>query len=114
MSKPHEIPQAIIERDVYCPFCEDNGAFLICDMTENSTLLQMPEVGCVNAGLMLVTGGCWALVKGYPLIEKKRTYYFRTYGFCPHCGNVYYAQHEEEKSLDEKGMSLIKDKFLNK
>lgn len=113
-NKFHEIPQAIIERDVYCPFCDDNGAFLICDMTEHSSTIQLPEVGCINASLLLITGGCWAFVKGYPLVEKKRTYAFRTYGFCPHCGNIYYAQHEKEQTIDQKGMTFIKDNLLNK
>lgn len=113
MKKYYEIPQTIIERDVYCPYCEDNGAFLINDMQECSDILQLSEVGCKNAALMCCTGGCWALVKGYPLIEKRKRYTFRTYAFCPHCGNIYYAEpaKTEEESLASKGMALLKDKF---
>lgn len=91
-----EIPQTIIERDVYCPYCEKNGAFLISDMTEYSNMLQLPEVGCKNAALICFTGGCWALVKGYSLLEKRHRYYYRTYGFCPHCGNIYNADPKEK------------------
>jgi len=92
-----ELNQKIIERDVYCPFCEKNEAFLISETVNVTDTIQLPEVGCQNALLMCMTGGCWALVKGYPLIEKKKKYSYRTYGFCPHCGNTYAAGTSESK-----------------
>lgn len=111
----YEIPQAIIERDVYCPYCKENGAFLISDMAEYSDTLQLPEVGCTNAALMGCTCGCWGLVKGYPLIERKKHFTYRTYGFCPHCGNIYYAEKPQEKeSLDSKTMAVLKNKVSGK
>lgn len=116
MSKDyHEIPQAIIERDIYCPYCKENWAFLISDMAEYSDTLQLPEVGCTNAALMGCTFGCWGLVKGYPLIERKKHFTYRTYGFCPHCGNIYYAEKPKEKeSLDSKAMAMVKNKVSGK
>ncbi len=88
--------QKIIEREAYCPYCGTNDAFLISETLKTVDTIQLPEVGCTNAVLMAVTCGCWALVKGYPLIQKEKKYTYRTYGFCPHCGNTYQVETDKK------------------
>lgn len=91
MNNNSEKNQMIIQRDVYCPYCEQNGAFLISEMSGSSTEIKLPELGCKDAILLGCTCGFWAFVKGYSLIRKNDRYEYTTYGFCPHCGNVYNA-----------------------
>ena len=100
MNNNSEKEQVIIEREVYCPYCEKNGAFLISEMTNSSSEIKFSKLGCKNAMLFGCMGGCWGFVKGYSILTKNRTYKYRTYGFCPHCGNIYNATVEEDS--DEK------------
>lgn len=81
--------QVIIERDMYCPYCETNSAVLISESIKDKTLIGCASVGIKNGCLLLVTGGCWAIVSGYPLFDIKEEHSSHIYGFCPCCGNTY-------------------------
>ncbi len=79
----------IIERDIYCPYCEMNSAVLISESVKDYKLIGCAPLGCTNTILMVVTCGCWAYVNGYPVLDIKDEHTVQLYGFCPHCGNTY-------------------------
>lgn len=81
--------QVIIEKDMYCPYCENNSAVLISESIKSKTLIGCASVGIKNGCLLMVTCGCWAIVSGYPLFDVKEEHTAHLYGFCPCCGNTY-------------------------
>ncbi|MGN0576612.1 MAG: PspC domain-containing protein [Ruminococcus sp.] len=83
--------QNIIERDVHCPYCDSDKALLISEISEQRSILQMPDYGKKYWLCVIFTFGLYMLVHGFPMIEKKRVYGYTTYGFCPHCGKTYNA-----------------------
>lgn len=82
---------SVIERNVYCPFCQSGDAFLISELSGRRTSFQLPDYGKKYLLCVLFTLGLYALVHGIPTCELKRTYEHTTYGFCPHCGKSYSA-----------------------
>lgn len=83
--------QTIVDHNVYCPYCKSTDAFLISDVTDQSTKLQIPDYGLKYWLCVIFTFGVYMLVRGFPMLEKKRTYSYATYGFCSHCGKSYSA-----------------------
>lgn len=83
--------QNVIERNVHCPYCDSNEALLISGVSEKTTSIQFPEYGKKYWLCVIFTLGLYMLVHGFPMIEKKRTVEYNTYGFCPHCGKTYNA-----------------------
>ena len=83
--------QNIIERHVHCPYCNSEEAMLLSQLAEQSSVLQMPAFGKRFLLSTLFTFGLYPLVHGLPSYEKKRTYTYQTYGFCPFCGKTYNA-----------------------
>ena len=83
--------QNIIERDIYCPFCQNERALLISELSKKSSALQMPNYGLEYWLRVIFTGWIYAIVRGFKLIEKERTYKYTTYGFCSCCGNSFNA-----------------------
>ena len=84
--------QNIIERDIHCPFCQSDKALLISGLAvKSSSLLWPPAYGLKYALSVVFTMGIHMITNGFPFIEKKRSYEFNTYGFCPHCGKTYNA-----------------------
>lgn len=81
--------QVIIERDMFCPYCQKNSAVLISETINTKNVIGCAPVGLKNSLLMVCTVGCWTLIKGYPLLDKKEEITTNIYGFCPCCGNTY-------------------------
>ena len=98
----------VIERDMYCPFCETNSAVIISETVSSKSRLGCAAVGCKDGCLLTVTGGCWAIVSGIPLYDTKEEYTNVNYGFCPHCGNTYPIKRpeEEKQSVGDKFQSM--------
>lgn len=86
-----ENAQTIIERDVHCPYCDSDKALLISEISNKRTVLKMPDLDRKYWLSFYFTFGLYALIHGFPFIEKKRVYDYNTYGFCPHCGKTYNA-----------------------
>ena len=86
-----ENSQTIIERDVHCPYCDSDKAMLISEIAEKRSILKMPDLDRKYWLSFYFTFGLYALVHGFPFIEKKRVFNYNTYGFCPHCGKTYNA-----------------------
>ena len=83
--------QNIIERDIYCPFCQNEKALLISELSEKSSALQWPNYGLKYWLCVIFTGWIYALIRGFKFVEKERTYKYTTYGFCPCCGKSFNA-----------------------
>lgn len=81
--------QVVIERDMYCPYCDTNSAVIISETTKKKSTKGCAALGLKNGCLLTVTGGCWAIVSGFPLIDEVDEYQTVNYGFCPCCGNTY-------------------------
>ena len=81
--------QVIIERDMYCPYCESNSAVLISETVKSFKHIGCAPVGLKDGCLIWATGGCWTLISGLPLYDITDEYTFNIYGFCPHCGNTF-------------------------
>lgn len=105
MSKNNHNNQVIIERDMYCPYCEQNSAVLISETYMDKSLKSLAPVGLKNGCLLTVTCGCWAIISGFPLTEVKEEHFSNLYGFCPCCGNTYPVNKPE---IEEK---TVLDKF---
>ena len=93
----------IMERDVFCPYCNQNSAVLISETVKKKWILGCAPVGCKDGCLLMVTGGCWAVVSGLPLFDYKMDYTTNLFGFCPCCGNTYPVikpQQEEKTVID--------------
>ena len=86
-----ENAQTIIERDIHCPCCDTDKALLISEITDKRSVLKLPDLDRKYWLSLIFTFGLYALVHGFPFIEKKRTYEYATYGFCPYCGKTYNA-----------------------
>ena len=94
--------QVIIERDVFCPYCEKDSAVLISETVKSKKVIGCAPVGLKNCCLLMVTGGCWAIVCGFPLTDIKEDYTNNIYGFCPCCGNTYPVIKPEEETIVDK------------
>lgn len=106
--------QNIIERDVHCPYCLSDKALLISGLAVKKSTLQMPAYGLKYWLCVIFTMGIHAFTHGMPLFEKKRTYDFNTYGFCPYCGKNYNASASASiaKSREPKLYKSLKDKKI--
>ena len=100
--------QNIIERDVHCPYCDSDKALLISEISEQRSILQMPDYGKKYWLCVIFTFGLYMLVHGFPMIEKKRVYGYTTYGFCPHCGKTYNAGVPASKVNKSKSPKLYR------
>lgn len=81
--------EMIIERNVYCPYCESQEAILIGKTVSTKSSLQFPIYG-LKFGLSLLYLHFYAVWKyGYKLLEMVRVINSVTYVFCPKCGNSY-------------------------
>lgn len=94
--------QVIIERDVFCPYCEKTSAVLISETVKEKKVIGCAPVGIKNGCLLYVTGGCWAIVSGFPLFDVKKEQTNKLYGFCPCCGNTYPVNKPEEDTIIDK------------
>lgn len=83
--------QTIIERNVHCPYCKNDEALLISELAEKRSIIQWPDYGKKYLLCVIFTLGLYMIVHGFPMLEKKRTFEYNTYGFCPHCGKTYNA-----------------------
>ena len=79
----------IIEKEVYCPYCEEYTAVIISETVSERHALGFPPLGCKDSILIGCTGGCWAIVNGFPLFDLKTEKENHLYGFCPCCGKSY-------------------------
>lgn len=86
-----ENTQTIIERDIHCPYCNSEKALLISEIADKRSVFKMPDLDRKYWLNTIFTFGLYALVHGFPFIEKKRIYDYNTYGFCPYCGKTYNA-----------------------
>jgi len=94
--------QNIITRDIHCPFCQGNQALLISGITKQSSgLLCPPAFGLKYSLCVIFTFGIHCFTHGLPWVEKKRTYEYATYGFCPQCGKKYDASSPSTASQEE-------------
>lgn len=96
--------QVIIERDMFCPYCSENSAVLISETIKNKKIIGCAPVGLKNGCLLMLTGGCWAIIRGFPLMDEKEEHITNLYGFCPCCGNTYPVNKPvlEEKTVIDK------------
>ena len=81
--------QNIIERDVHCPYCKENKALLISGAAEKKMSLGWPAWGLRFWLRAFFTFGLSLLVDGGKMVELDRSIKYRTFGFCPLCGNSY-------------------------
>ena len=89
--------QSVIERDIYCPYCQNEKALLISELVEKVSSIGAPAYGIKYLLFVILTAGIYSLVRGLPYIDKKRVYKFNTYVFCPCCGNSCAASEPNEK-----------------
>jgi len=109
----NENSQIIIERDVHCPYCDSDKALLISEIADKKSTLQSPDLGKKFWLSVLFTFGIYAMIHGFPIIEKKRIYNYNTYGFCPHCGKTYNAG-VPTSMKSEKHKKVYRSLFNNK
>lgn len=83
--------QNVIERNVHCPFCLEDKAFLISGVSDRTSVIRTPNYGLKFWLYVIFTFGMYFFIKGFPIIEKHRTVEYATYGFCPMCGKTYNA-----------------------
>ena len=98
----------IILKDVHCPYCGDNKAFLINEKTTSVIGLRLPAFGLKFVLSLIYLSIVQIWIYGCKLIEvtKERTYV--TYGFCPKCGNSYSAGAPEEVKNESEDSKLYK------
>ena len=94
--------QVIIERDMFCPYCKSNSAVLISETIKQKKTVGCAAIGCKDATLLYITGGCWAIISGFPLFDIKDDTVNNIYGFCPCCGNTYPVIKPEESTVIDK------------
>lgn len=93
----------IVEKDMYCPYCGGNSAVFISETVREKSVKGCAALGIKTGCLLYVTGGCWAIVSGIPLMDVKKEYTTNLYGFCPCCGNTYpVVKPNQEKNVIEK------------
>lgn len=82
----------IILRDVHCPYCDANDAFLVSEKKASVISLNFPPAyGLRFLMSCLFLGFVHIIINGFKYFEfTKKTEYIR-YGFCPKCGNSYPA-----------------------
>lgn len=84
--------QNIIERDVHCPFCKTDKAFLFsAPATKSTKLLLPPAFGLKYILSCIFTLFFHVFTHGLPWFEFKKSFEFHTYAFCPECGKNYNA-----------------------
>lgn len=98
----------IILKDVHCPYCGDDNAFLINEKTTSVIGLRLPAFGLKFVLSLIYLSIVHIWIYGCKLIEvtKERTYV--TYGFCPKCGNSYSAGAPEEVKNESEDPKLYK------
>lgn len=94
--------QVIIERDMFCPYCKSNSAVLISETIKQKKTIGCAAIGCKDGTLLYLTGGCWAIISGFPLFDIKYGTINNIYGFCPCCGNTYPVIKPEESTFIDK------------
>ena len=94
--------QVVIERDMFCPYCESNSAVLISETVGRKSVKGCAPIGIKNGCLLYITGGCWAIVSGFPLFDTKEEIKTNLFGFCPCCGNTYTVNKPEEDTMVDK------------
>jgi len=92
----------VIERDVFCPYCNQNSAVLISETIKKKKTIGCAAIGCKDALLLYVTGCCWAIVCGFPLLDVREDNQTSMYGFCPCCGNTYPVIKPEAETVIDK------------
>lgn len=93
----------VIERDMFCPYCETNSGVLISETVKSKSIIGCAPVGIRDGCLLTVTGGCWALISGLPLYDIKTDHVTNLYGFCPCCGNTFpVIKPNQEKNAVER------------
>ncbi len=82
----------IIIKDVHCPYCGENEAFLISEKKSSVFSLNLPPAYGLKFLLSLIyLSIVHIFINGFKYFEfTKKTEYTR-YGFCPKCGNTYPA-----------------------
>lgn len=65
-----ENTQTIIERDIHCPYCNSEKALLISEIADKRSVLKIPEFDKKYLLNTIFTFGLYALVHGFPFIEK--------------------------------------------
>lgn len=83
--------QSTIIKNMYCPFCKHNDAFVISMVSEQSSKIRLFNIGLRYLLCLYFTFGIYAIVCGLPIVEKNRFYERMIYGFCPRCGKSYSA-----------------------
>jgi len=84
--------QNIIKRDVHCPFCKTDKAFLFsAPATKSTKLLLPPAFGLKYILSCVFTLFFHVFTHGLPWFELKKSFEFHTYAFCPECGKNYNA-----------------------
>ena len=92
----------VIERDVFCPYCNQNSAVLISETVKKKKTIGCAAIGCKDALLLYATGCLWAIVCGFPLLDVKEDNQTSMYGFCPCCGNTYPVIKPEADTVIDK------------
>lgn len=92
----------IIERDMFCPYCEKNSAVLISETVKKKQTIGCAAIGCKDAILLYITCFCWAIVSGFPLFDIKEDTTTNMYGFCPCCGNTYPVIKPDDDTVIDK------------
>lgn len=80
---------SVVEKDVHCPYCNNEKGLMISQPTIKKSTLQLPEVGIKFVLLFLYLAFVQILTQGYKLFEIKNEYRHTTYAFCPNCGNTF-------------------------
>ncbi|MBR6108052.1 MAG: hypothetical protein IKQ39_08600 [Oscillospiraceae bacterium] len=63
--------QVIMERDMFCPFCGRNSAVLIAETVNSKRRIGCAPIGLKDGCLICLTGGCWTLISGLPILDVK-------------------------------------------
>ena len=92
----------IIEKDIHCPYCNENSAVLISETIREKSIIGCAPIGLKNGCLLVLTGGCWTIVSGLPVTDVKNEYINNIYGFCPCCGNTYPVIRPHNKNVIDR------------
>ena len=102
---------SVILRDVHCPFCNTDQAFLINSAKQKKISIQYPAFGLKYVLSLLYLAFFHIWVNGYKLIEATKGIDSVTYGFCPSCGNSYSATMPEiaKEEMEEPKFYKVND-----
>ena len=114
MNIANEDMKPMIERHIHCPYCQSEEALLISQPAEKISTIQLPAFGKKFVLSTLFTFGLYPLVHGYPYIEKKRTYEYHSYGFCPYCGKTYNASLPQNVKITQSQSPKVYRSLYNK